>query len=99
MRVGVININIPLGTVFTFSISVFNTTWDRVVLSPLKVGPKIIANPSQLIPSVDISRMRKTLATRSKGIIVATTLLAILVADVTGQGVGGCDSSVTNADR
>ena len=100
MRVGVININIPLGTsVFTFSISVFNTTWDRVVLSPLKVGPKMISNRSQLITSVDISRMRKTLATRSKGIIVATTLLAILVADVTGQGVGGCDSSVTNADR
>ena len=100
MRVGVININIPLGTsVFTFSISVFNTTWDRVVLSPLKVGPKIISNPMQLIPSVDISRMRKTLATKSKGIRVVATLLAILVADVTGQGVGGCDSSVTNADR
>ena len=40
MRVGVININIPLGTVLTFSISVFNITWDRVVLSPLKVGPE-----------------------------------------------------------
>merc|ERR1712226_113943 len=49
--------------------------------------------------SSPLLRMRKTLAIRSKAIGVASTLLAILVADVTGQGVGGCDSSVTNADR
>ena len=55
MRVGVININIPLGTVLTFSISVINTTWDRVVLSPLKVGPEILKNDFQPKPTDSVS--------------------------------------------